>query len=107
MNAKQSAAKVAIIERFNANDDENPVRLFVTHHLAEIEPSYWEQHLGTTEPTARQVVDLLTPVQSTNDEESDEEIDVLDFSLPNDVTHYVVCVTFDEDGNVEDVQMES
>ncbi len=32
---------------------------------------------------------------------------MLDFTLPGDATDYVVCVSFGEDGEIEDISMES
>ena len=39
--------------------------------------------------------------------EDDEDIDMFDFTLPGDVTDYVICVSFDEHGKVEEISMES
>ena len=42
------------------------------------------------------------------DEEEDEDgIDTFDFTLPEDVTDYVISVHFDEEGAVDDISMES
>ncbi|MDV5047629.1 DUF2004 domain-containing protein [Vibrio diabolicus] len=35
------------------------------------------------------------------------EDDVCDFTLPNDVTNYLISVSFDENGQVVDISMES
>jgi hypothetical protein len=43
-----------------------------------------------------------------DDDDGDEEgIDTFDFTLPDEVTDYVISVRFDEDGEVESVSMES
>ncbi|MUI16138.1 DUF2004 domain-containing protein [Massilia dura] len=34
-------------------------------------------------------------------------MDVFDFSLPDDVTDYVISVRFDDSGEVENISMES
>ena len=74
---------------------------FVSHHLDELPVSYWEKHLGTAKPTNEQIINLLIMRSKWEDEE------VYDFTLPDDVTDYVVSVSFDEDGLIEDISMES
>jgi hypothetical protein len=74
---------------------------FVTHHLEELPQSYWEKHLGTSEPSHEQVINLLVLRSKWEDEE------VYDFTLPEEVTDYVVSVSFDEDGEIDDIVMES
>ncbi|USD20459.1 DUF2004 domain-containing protein [Microbulbifer variabilis] len=74
---------------------------FVSHHLEELPPSYWEEHIGTSKPTNDDVIGLLV-LRSKWDEE-----EVYDFTLPNEVTDYVVSVSFDEDGVIESISMES
>ena len=34
-------------------------------------------------------------------------MDTFDFTLPDEVTNYVICVRYDDDGEVEDISMES
>jgi len=74
---------------------------FVSHHLEELPQSYWEKHLGTSKPSQEQVIDLLVIRSKWDDEE------VYDFTLPEEVTDYVVSVSFDEDGEIDDISMES
>ena len=61
------------------------------------------EHLGTSKPTPSQVLGLLT----LRYPHPDDDPDVLDFTLPDDVTQYVVAVKFDEQGRVEAIDMES
>ena len=47
---------------------------------------------------------------SEDDDEEDEDgegMDFFDFSLPGDVTNYVISVEFDEEGGVAEITMES
>lgn len=37
----------------------------------------------------------------------DNDLDTFDFTLPDDVTQYVISVSFDETGAVEGISMES
>jgi hypothetical protein len=74
---------------------------FVSHHIDELPQSYWQDQLKTDNPTPEQVISLLVLRSKWDDEE------VYDFTLPNDVTDYVVSVTLDESGEFEDITMES
>jgi hypothetical protein len=74
---------------------------FVSHHLEELPKSYWEKHTGSSTPTSIEVIGLLVLRSKWDDEET------YDFSLPNEVTDYVVSVSFDEDNQIEDIVMES
>ncbi|ARM86048.1 DUF2004 domain-containing protein [Marinobacter salarius] len=74
---------------------------FVSHHLEELPESYWQNHLGTSTPSNQQVIGLLVLGEKWEDEE------VYDFTLPDEVTDYVVSVSFGEDGQIEDIVMES
>ena len=62
--------------------------------------SYWEKHLGNSNPSKEKVIDLLILRSKWDDEE------VYDFTLPDEVTDYVLSVSF-EDGSIEDITMES
>ena len=53
-----------------------------------------------------QVLDILV-LQSHWGEDDDDGIDTFDFTLPDEVTNYVLSVEFDENGNVFGVSMES
>lgn len=104
---RKGVALVEIKRSFNDESAEvDAVKLFVSHHLEEIEPGYWLTHLGTAEPEPKDVIDLLE-LQSHWGHEVVDGIDVFDFTLPGDVTNYVVSVYFDRKGDVEDVVMES
>ncbi len=74
---------------------------FVSHHIDELPKSYWQKHLGTENPSSEQVIGLLVLRSKWDDEE------VYDFTLPEEVTDYVVSVSFDDDGAIQDIEMES
>lgn len=97
-------ARAAIKAAYGTEEDEFGGTLFVSHHLEEIDPAYWMEQFGTTTPDPTQILDSLV-LRSEFDEE--DEIDSFDFTLPGDVTDYVLCVTFNEDGEVDDLSMES
>lgn len=97
-------ARSAIKAAYGTEDDEYGATLFVSHHLDELEPAYWQQQFHTTTPEPNRILDALI---LRSEFEEDDSIDSLDFTLPGDVTNYVLCVTFDDDGEVDDISMES
>ena len=101
---RTSAALAAIKGAFGTEDDEYGATLFVSHHLEEIESSFWEKHLGSASPEPSSVMDLLRLQSHWG---GDDEIDTFDFTLPDGATNYVVSVAFDDDGKVVDITMES
>lgn len=88
------------------DDDESDssVTRFVTHHLEELDATYWKNHAGTPRPSPQAVLDLLELQSHRGDD--DDGIDTFDLTLPGDVTNYVVSVRFDERGTVRSVDME-
>lgn len=108
ISRRQSVAMAAIREVFGTEEDEAGATLFVSHHLEEIDAAYWEKHLETAAPEPSQVLDLLVLRSHWGDGEQDEDgIDTFDFTLPEEVTDYVISVHFDEEEAVDDISMES
>lgn len=103
---RQKAALAAIKRAFGTEEeDEYGATLFVTHHLNEIEESYWQKRLGTANPAPSRVLEILELRSHWGEEE--DGIDTFDFTLPGGVTDYVISVRFDETGSVEEITMES
>lgn len=106
----ESAARAHIEAIYGTPEDEFGATLFVSHHLSDIDSSYWLKHTGTSEPKARQVLRMLEVRVDPEEEELDpeeEELNILDFSLPDAVTNYVISVEFDGSGGIVRVSMES
>jgi Protein of unknown function (DUF2004) len=101
---RENAAIAAIRSSFGTEDDESGTTLFVEHHLEEIGGEYWQKHLGTAKPEPISVLDILV---NRSDRGGDDEIETFDFTLPENVTDYVISVRFDESGQVENISMES
>ena len=97
----QKTALQAIKKSSGTEQGEYGVDLFVSHHLEELPESYWQKHLDTSSPGVEEVIDILVLRSKWEGEE------VYDFTLPGEVTDYVVSVSFDEDGEVDDIVMES
>jgi hypothetical protein len=103
---RSAVALAAIKETMDKGEGEHSVALFVSHHLEELEAAYWKKHTGEARPSPNKVLDLLE-LRSHWGDEDEGGIDTFDFTLPGDVTQYVICVRFDESGDVEDIEMES
>ncbi len=101
---REFVARTAIKRAFETDDEELGARLFVSHHLDELDSSYWKRHLSVEKPSPMAVLDLLHLRSHWG---GDDEIETFDFTLPDDVTNYVICVRFDDEGEVADVEMES
>ena len=96
----------AIKQAFGTAADEHGATLFVSHHLEELGDDYWQKHCGTDRPAPGQVLNILT-LRSHWGDDDDDGIDTFDFSLPDGVTNYVISVSFDDNGDVAEITMES
>ncbi len=96
---------IAAIKRA-VGDEDGDVNLFVSHHLEELGGEYWLKHLGTESPDATQVLNIIRLRSHWTGDEIDGTKN-FDFTLPDDVTDYVISVSFDEAGEVDEISMES
>jgi hypothetical protein len=101
---REATARAAIKKAFGTADDEFGATLFISHHLEELDSSYWKQHFATETPDPHRILEALVFRGHWG---GDDELTTFDFTLPGDVTDYVISVEFDEDGQVSDITMES
>ncbi len=101
---REAAARAEFHRAVGTPDDEFGATLFVSHHLAELDPSYWTKHLSTETPEPRRVLDLLVLKSHWG---GADELDTFDFTLPGQITDYVLSVIFDESGAIAGMTMES
>jgi hypothetical protein len=80
--------------------------MFVSHHLEEIDDSYWIEAFGTTSPSSEQILKALVLINNWSYED-DDDLNVFDFGLPGNVSDYLLSVRYDADGSIEEVSMES
>ena len=99
--SNEKKALEGIKQSSGTEEGEYGIDEFVSHHLDELPTSYWVRHTGTSKPVNEQVIDLLILRSKWENEE------VYDFTLPDEATDYVVSVSFDKDGLIEDISMES
>lgn len=103
---RKTVALEAIKKAFGREDQEYGVNLFVEHHLAMIAASYWKAQLGFTEPSPKQVLSLLQFRSCWGDDDQDG-FEFFDFTLPEEITDYVLCVRFGDNGQIDEIFMES
>ena len=101
---REASARDAIKRAFGTADDESGVALFVSHHLEELDSAYWKKHFSNETPDPLRILDSLVLRSHWG---GDDEIETFDFTLPEDVTNYVLGVSFDEAGEVSGISMDS
>jgi len=106
LTRRTQLALETITRSLDTEDGEYGATLFATHHLEELDQAYWQTHLKSDKPLPAQVIGLLC-LQSHRGDDDDDGLDTLDFSLPGDVTNYVLCVRFNKNGEITGISMES
>jgi hypothetical protein len=106
LSRRTKIAREAIKGSLGTEAGEYGATLFASHHLDQLDQSYWQTHLKIDKPVLAQVLDLLC-LQSHRSDDDDDGYDTLDFALPGDVSNYVLCVRFDENGDIDEISMES
>jgi hypothetical protein len=101
---RESAARQAIKNGFDMEDEESGVAMFVAFHLEELPAEYWQEQVNTARPDPGAVLDILELREHWGEE---EELEHFDFTLPGKVTDYVISVRFDAKGKVDEISMES
>ena len=100
---RENAALKSIKKAFGTEDGAESVDLFVQQHMAELPETYWKEHLGTSTPDPAAVLGLLCLRSSWEDEDGES----YDFTLPDEVTQYVLSVHFGRKGKIDGLAMES
>ena len=100
---RKMLALVAIRQAHGTEDGADSVDFFVAHHLEDLPKGYWQEQLATATPDVAAVIGLLVFRSSWGK----NDLETFDFTLPGDVTNYVVSVHFDEAGEIDSLDMES
>lgn len=106
LTQRQNLALAKIQSTYGSPEGEFGATMFVAHHLQEIDENYWIETFGTEAPSPSEIIKALVLVSNWSSED-DGHLDMFDFSLPGNVTDYLLSVRFNSDGVVEDVAMES
>ena len=102
---REAVARAKLLELLDSAEGEFGPTLFVSHHKEELDTEYWKGAFGEVDPKPEAIIEGLVFVDSW-DSEDDGNIDVYDFSLPGEVSNYLLSVRFAGD-EVSDVSMES
>lgn len=103
----EQKARAVMLSVYQNDTDDNAVRLYAEHHLEELEPEYWLKNLGTATPQPLQVLNVLELSSHIDWVLEEDENYRIDFTLPEEVTQYVLCVELDRDETVVGISMES
>ncbi|SDY53779.1 DUF2004 domain-containing protein [Acinetobacter kyonggiensis] len=103
----EQKARAAMLSVYQNDTDDNAVRLYAEHHLEELEPEYWLKNLGTATPQPLQILKVLELSPHIDWVLGEDENYRIDFTLPEEVTQYVLCVELDRDEMVVGISMES
>jgi Protein of unknown function (DUF2004) len=101
---REAVARDTIKRMYGKDADKFGATLFVSHLMEELDSGYWRKHLSTETPDPRKVLELL---ELDSHWDGEAEIDTFDFTLPDEITNYVISVMFDESGDVTEITMES
>ncbi|MGJ7916793.1 DUF2004 domain-containing protein [Massilia sp. LXY-6] len=101
---RENAARQAIKNGFDMEDEDSGAAMFVAFHLEELAPDYWQARTGSGRPDPSAVLDILELRAHWGGE---DELEYFDFTLPDKVTDYVISVRFDSKGKVDEISMES
>ncbi|EKU96256.1 hypothetical protein Lepto7375DRAFT_0242 [Leptolyngbya sp. PCC 7375] len=105
LTRRMQVALEAIQDSVGTEAGEFGAELFVLHHLEEIDAAYWLERLGNVKPDSKQILGLLILLSPSGEEEG--EFEQLDFTLPGDVSNYILSVQFDDSGNIDEICMGS
>lgn len=98
-----SSARKAINENYGTDEGEYGSNLYVSHHLEELDSTYWKEYFGSENPEPFEILNglVVKPL------EKEEDLESIDFTLPGEITNYVLTVYLDQKFQVEEIAMES
>ena len=102
---RETVARAKLLGLLGSDEGELGPTLYVRHHKEELGSEYWTGAFGEPDPKPEAIIEGLV-LASSWDSEDDGNIDTLDFTLPGEVTDYLLSVRFTGD-EVSDVSMES
>lgn len=94
---RQQAALYAIKNSEGTPYWEGGVKPFLSHCIDEVDSEYWVSEMGTPNPSYSDILELIMFKEYRDNNQA------LDFTLPENVTAYVIRVSFNEDDEVADI----
>ncbi|MDJ0615028.1 MAG: DUF2004 domain-containing protein [Rhizobiaceae bacterium] len=99
-------AQAKINNSYGKEEAEFSVTLFVDHHLEELSSDDWNAATGKPNPTPEQILKSLVLASCWSSDDS-QNIDMFDFSLPGDITDYLISIQFNQANEIIAMDMES
>ena len=106
MTDKEKLSLDAIKANFGTEQGQFNTNLFISHHLEELDSEYWKTHFGSEKPDGKAILEKLVLVDNWSSED-DTNMNVFDFSLPENITDYMLSVRLNPEGGVDEISMES
>ena len=100
-------AFLSISEDFDLGDESETARFYLEHHLDELNKDEKLSIFGTENVGRDEFLSALKLYRIGFYPEDEEAFAVFDVQLPKDLTDYLMAVTFDVDGNLSYITMES
>ena len=98
------------IERDYADEDGDTVKMYVEHHLEEIDKTELAGLVDFNNKSVspeKQLVKALSLVRVGFYPHDDDEFAIFDYSISKKLTNYLVVISTDKNGKLEDMTMES
>ena len=103
----QDIAFSYMLEDYKKGDESDAVELYVEHHLEELDKSEIEKVFGSKNVDINLFLSKLVLTRIGIYADRDDGFAIFDFTLPGNITDYLIVVTFDQNGIISDISMES
>jgi hypothetical protein len=104
------AARVAMVRDSNSGDEDAAATLYLSHHQSEFDTEELLRLFGTSTPSMADPAEMLSRlilVRVGLYPEDDDRRVLLDYSIDPNVTDYLLCVSFNAEGEPVAVDLES
>lgn len=100
-------AFAAIADDLELDEDTGTARFYLQHHLNELSDDELQSVFGTDDVTEEDFLDNLLVTRIGLYPEDNESWSVIDIKLPDEFTTYLMAVSFNTNGELTGVSMES
>lgn len=98
------------IEQDYADEDADTVKTYVQHHLEEIDKDELSDIVDFDDESADPEIQLMKALRLVRVglyPDSEDQFAIFDYSIGEDLTNYLVVISSDENGDPDDITMES
>ena len=107
IGAKAKVAFQAISDDFDLGEESETARFYLQHHLDQFSDDEKNVLFGGPDVDQEKFLDCLVLKRIGIYPEDEESYAIFDIQFPEDYTNYLMAVTFDEDGGLTGISMES